>query len=73
MRVKEALLTRLNQLEGSGIITPSGNGVTIEGLLNGENLKDGGLLVVNLKEKTVITSSSSSSYSSPSSQTSYLT
>jgi hypothetical protein len=54
-RVKEALLTRLNQLEGSGIVTPSGKGVTIESLLNGENLKEGGLLVVNLKDKTVIT------------------
>jgi len=54
-RVAEALLTRLNQLEGSGVITPSGKGVTIEDLLNSENLKDGGLLVINLKDKTVIT------------------
>ena len=53
--VKTALLTRLNQLEGSGIVTKSGEGVTIEDLLNGEELSKGGLLVVNLKDKTVIT------------------
>lgn len=54
-RVKEALLTRLNQLEGSGFVTKSGEGITIEDLLNGEELKKGGLLVVNLKDKTIIT------------------
>jgi len=54
-RIKEALLTRLNQLEGSGILTESGKGVTIEGLLNSENLRNEGLLVVNLKDKTIIT------------------
>ena len=54
-RVKEALLTRLNQLEGSGIVARSGKGVTIESLLNSEKLRNGGLLVVNLKDKTVIT------------------
>jgi hypothetical protein len=54
-KVKEALLTRLNQLENSGIIRPSGKGTTIESLLSNEDIKNGGLLVINLKDKNVIT------------------
>lgn len=54
-KVREALLTRLNQLEGTGIISIKERGDTIEGLLKNEKLGKGGLVVVNLKDKTKIT------------------
>jgi hypothetical protein len=53
--VKEALLTRLNNLANLGIISRDVQGDTVESLLNQKEVKDGGLIVVNLKEKPAIT------------------
>jgi hypothetical protein len=54
-KVREALTTRLNQLESSGIISRGSKGTTLEDLLFDPKLAKGGLLVVNLKDKTSIT------------------
>ncbi|HVB11898.1 MAG TPA: DUF87 domain-containing protein [Nitrososphaerales archaeon] len=52
-KVKEALQTRFAQLENSGIIASGeNNGTSIQALL--EKIKEGGLLVVNLKDKPKI-------------------
>jgi ERCC4-related helicase len=53
-RVKEALEIRLSQLQGSGIISKGKRGISIQKLL--ESIEDdGGIIVVNLKDKTKIT------------------
>ena len=49
-KVRDALVMRLNQLEGSGIVVAGEKGTSIQELL--EKIEGGGLLVVNLKDKT---------------------
>lgn len=54
-RVKEALLMRLNNLANLGIISTEAEGNTVEQILNQDAIKKGGLIVINLKEKPLIT------------------
>jgi DNA helicase HerA-like ATPase len=52
-KVREALEMRITQLEGSGIISKGKRGTSIQKLL--DSIKDGGIIAVNLKDKTKIT------------------
>jgi energy-coupling factor transporter ATP-binding protein EcfA2 len=54
-KVKEALKVRLTQLKSTGIVAAGRKGTTFEELLKDKSLTKGGLLVVNLKDKTKIT------------------
>jgi hypothetical protein len=54
-KVKEALKVRLTQLKSTGIVAAGKRGTTFEELLRDKSISGGGLLVVNLKDKTKIT------------------